>query len=183
MIFSPKKVLLAESPVQCKFCRSFCSSHLWHQHRLPYDLGGWLFSKPWPTSAWKQHQYVITDKILGAGWLQHIIFHMDFSFPSKLEHSNYAGGHFHLHIHSDFVFSILTRDFIWSCYRCRALPVLVGNNRVYRVWRMLVSYYLPGNSLALPPSHRVRGVTAQEVVEHAIWGSAFFQPSWAVTGR
>ena len=58
---------------------------------------------------------VITNKILGAGWLQHIIFHMDFSFPSKLEHSNYAGGHFHLHIHSGFVISILTCDFIWAC--------------------------------------------------------------------
>ena len=64
------------------------------------------------------------------------------------------------------------------------LPVLVGNNRVYRVWRMLVSYYLPGNSLALPPSHRVRGVTAQEVVEHChlrVCGfPALLSGDWAV---
>ena len=45
---------------------------------------------------------------------------------------------------------------------------------------MLVSYYLPGNSLAPPPSHRASGATAQVVVEHAILGSVIFHPTWAV---
>ena len=48
---------------------------------------------------------------------------------------------------------------------------------------MLVSYYLPGNSLAPPPSHRASGATAQVVVEHAILGSVIFHPTWAVAGR
>ena len=64
---------------------------------------------------------------------------------------------------------------------CRgSLPALVGNNRVYREWGVLVSYYLPGNSLAPPPSHRASGATAQVVVEHAILGSVIFHPTWAV---
>ena len=60
------------------------------------------------------------------------------------------------------------------------LPALVGNNRVYREWGVLVSYYLPGNSLAPPPSHRASGATAQVVEEHAILGSVIFHPTWAV---
>ena len=86
---------------------------------------------------------VITDNILGAGWLQHIIFHMDFSFPSKLEHSNYAGGHFHLHIHSDFVFSILSCDFIWSCTSlvliCKHVYIFLTD---YCVFWMLICQYI-----------------------------------------
>ena len=39
---------------------------------------------------------------------------------------------------------------------------------------MLVSYYLPGNSLAPPPSHRESAATAHVVVEHAISGSVIF---------
>ena len=35
----------------------------------------------------------------------------------------------------------------------------------------LVSYYLPGNRLALPPSHRERGTTADEVGEQG-WGKS-----------
>ena len=46
-------------------------------------------------------------------------------------------------------------------FGCGPLPVLVGNNRVYREWGVLVSYYLLGNSLAPPPSHRAGGATAQ----------------------
>ena len=34
------------------------------------------------------------------------------------------------------------------------LPALVGNNRMYRGVGMLVSYYLPGTSLAQPPTPR-----------------------------
>ncbi len=45
---------------------------------------------------------------------------------------------------------------------------------------VLVSYYLPGNSLAPPPSHRASGATAQVVVEHAILGSVIFHPTWPV---
>ena len=48
---------------------------------------------------------------------------------------------------------------------------------------MLVSYYLPGNSLAPPPSHRASGATAQVEEEHAILGSVIFHPTWAVAGR
>ena len=51
---------------------------------------------------------------------------------------------------------------------------------MYREWGVLVSYYLPGNSLAPPPSHRASGATAQVVVEHAILGSVIFHPTWAV---
>ena len=57
------------------------------------------------------------------------------------------------------------------------LAALVGNNRVYREWGVLVSYYLPGNSLAPPPSHRASGATAQVVVEHAILESVIFKSS------
>ena len=39
---------------------------------------------------------------------------------------------------------------------------------------VLVSYYLPGNSLAPPPSHRESAATAHVVVEHAISGSVIF---------
>ena len=39
---------------------------------------------------------------------------------------------------------------------------------------MLVSYYLPGNSLAPPPSHRESAATARVVVEHAISGFVIF---------
>ena len=46
-----------------------------------------------------------------------------------------------------------------------ALPALVGNNRVYRGWGMLVGYYLPGNRAAPPPGHRAGGGTANEEVE------------------
>ena len=35
-----------------------------------------------------------------------------------------------------------------------ALPALVGNNRMYRGVGMLVSFYLPGTSLAQPPTPR-----------------------------
>ena len=47
----------------------------------------------------------------------------------------------------------------------RALPALVGNNRVYGGWGMLVGYYLPGNRAAPPPGHRAGGGTANEEVE------------------
>ena len=46
----------------------------------------------------------------------------------------------------------------------RPLPALVGNNRVYRGWGMLVGYYLPGNSPAPHPDHRAGGTTAHEEV-------------------
>ena len=49
----------------------------------------------------------------------------------------------------------------------KALPALVGNNRVYRGWGMLVGYYLPGNSPAPPPEHRAGGSTAHEEVEQS----------------
>ena len=42
---------------------------------------------------------------------------------------------------------------------------LVGNNRVYGGWGMLVGYYLPGNRAAPPPRHRAGGGTANEEVE------------------
>ena len=45
------------------------------------------------------------------------------------------------------------------------LPALVGNNRVYRGWGMLVGYYLPGNRAAPPPSPRAGGIPANEEVE------------------
>ena len=45
---------------------------------------------------------------------------------------------------------------------CKHRLALVGNKRVYGGWGMLVSYYLPGNSLAAPPSHRDGGTTAKE---------------------
>ena len=61
----------------------------------------------------------------------------------------------------------------------RALPVLVGNNRVHiRGW-MLVSYYLPGNRLAPPPGPRANGIPAQAEEEQAIWPF----PAWAGTRR
>ena len=44
------------------------------------------------------------------------------------------------------------------------LPALVGNNRVYRGWGMLVGYYIPGNSPAPHPDHRAGGTTAHEEV-------------------
>ena len=47
-----------------------------------------------------------------------------------------------------------------------SIPVLVGNNRVYEGGG--VSYYLPGNSPAQPPSHREWGTTAQGEDEQAI---------------
>ena len=47
----------------------------------------------------------------------------------------------------------------------QALPALVGNNRVYRGWGMIVGYYLPGNRAAPPPSHRAGGTTAHVEVE------------------
>ena len=47
------------------------------------------------------------------------------------------------------------------------LPALVGNNRVYRGWGMLVGYYLPGNSPAAPPEHRAGGSTAHEEVQQS----------------
>ena len=46
-----------------------------------------------------------------------------------------------------------------------ALPALVGNNRVYRGWGMLIGYYLPGNRAAPPPSPRAGGIPANEEVE------------------
>ena len=46
----------------------------------------------------------------------------------------------------------------------RPLPALVGNNRVYRGWGMLVGYYIPGNSPAPHPDHRAGGTTAHEEV-------------------
>ena len=48
---------------------------------------------------------------------------------------------------------------------CPALPALVGNNRVYKGWGMLVGYYLPGNRAAPPPSPRAGGIPANEEVE------------------
>ena len=48
------------------------------------------------------------------------------------------------------------------------LPALVGNKRVYGGGRGLVSYYLPGNGFAQPPSHRGYGTTAHTVVAQAI---------------
>ena len=52
-------------------------------------------------------------------------------------------------------------------HRPGALPALVGNNRVYRGWGMLVGYYLPGNSPAAPPEHRAGGSTAHEEVQQS----------------
>ena len=42
--------------------------------------------------------------------------------------------------------------------KCKTILILVDG--VYGGWGMLVSYYLPGNSLAAPPSHRDGGATA-----------------------
>ena len=60
------------------------------------------------------------------------------------------------------------------------LPALVGNKRVYGGWGMLVSYYLPGNSLAAPPSHRVGGATANVEVQQGFLIPSHLSGGWEV---
>ena len=48
------------------------------------------------------------------------------------------------------------------------LPVRIGNNRAHIEGWMLVSYYLPGNSLAPPQCPRANGIPAQGAAEQAI---------------
>ena len=58
------------------------------------------------------------------------------------------------------------------------LPALVGNKRVYGGWGMLVSYYLPGNSLAAPPSHRDGGATANVEVQQGFLIPSLLSGGW-----
>ena len=44
------------------------------------------------SQCWSASKQLQCNHWSGPGWLQHIIFHVDFSFPSSVEHSNYAGG-------------------------------------------------------------------------------------------
>ena len=60
---------------------------------------------------------------------------------------------------------MVTLSVLWLIRYHYPLPALVGNNRVYRGWGMLVGYYLPGNRAAPPPSHRAGGTTAHVEVE------------------
>ena len=55
----------------------------------------------------------------------------------------------------------------------KTAQALVGNNRLYGGWGLLVSYYLPGNSCAHPQGHRAGGSTARGVGAQAIWGIVF----------
>ena len=43
---------------------------------------------------------------------------------------------------------------------------------------MLVSYYLPGNSLAAPPSHRVGGATANVEGQHGFLIPSHLSGGW-----
>ena len=118
--FSPK------SKIQCKFSSSdlylflllyfpnFCRK-LNSVQTLPAPLLQWS-AAPTQATIWSWRLLLVTMLIirasikinirislniiifygLGTGWLQHIIFHMDLGFAQNLEHSNHAGGHFHL---------------------------------------------------------------------------------------
>ena len=44
----------------------------------------------------------------------------------------------------------------------QTLPALIGKNRSYIGGWMFFSFYLPGNSLAHPPSPRAGGITVNE---------------------
>ena len=70
-------------------------------------------------------------------------------------------------------------SFLAAKHHC-PLPALVGNNRVYGGWGMLVSYYLPGNSLAAPPSHRDGGATANVEVQQGFLIPSHLSGGWEV---
>ena len=78
------------------------------------------------------------------------------------------------------ILPLLLGIFISATGWLESLPALVGNKRVYGGWGMLVSYYLPGNSLAAPPSHRVGGATANVEVQQGFLIPSHLSGGWEV---